>query len=183
MCVGRYTKPQYVIRGGKRVRDTQTQQFLVGDVGFFKDVDMVPRSLPVKLLLTSDSTTLKNIHYKNNWMGETIHQKATGTYMFPVKALAHMVHTILQNGGTTDTLLCAYKCRDTWWHVQSADIIVVVCTSTKHLKLQQKGIYPDLVGYHSLRAGGNMVLKLHDYEDTTIKKIGTWNILTFLQYI
>ena len=66
MCVGRYTKPQYVIRGGKRVRDTQTQQFLVGDVGFFKDVDMVPRSLPVKLLLTSDSTTLKNIHYKNN---------------------------------------------------------------------------------------------------------------------
>ena len=39
-------------------------------------------------------------------MGEKIHQEATGTAMCAVKAIAHVVHTILQDGGTTDTLLC-----------------------------------------------------------------------------
>ena len=32
LCVGAYTKPRYVIRGGKRVIATQTQNFSVGDV-------------------------------------------------------------------------------------------------------------------------------------------------------
>ena len=59
----------------------------------------------------------------------------------------------------------------------------MVRTSTKHLKLHQKGIYPDLVGYHSLWSGGSMALKLHGYDDTTIKTIFWWTSSTFLQYI
>ena len=62
-------------------------------------------------------------------------------------------------------------------------MISVVCTATKHLKLHQQGIYPELVGSHSLRAGGATALKLHGYDDTTIKKSGRWTSLTFLQYI
>ena len=105
--------------------------------------------------------------------------------MFPVKSLAHVVHTILQDGNNTDTLslTCAYKLSNTWEHVQSADIIVVVCTATKHLKLHQKSIYPNLVGSQLLQSGGAMVLKIHGCDDTTIKKIGSWTRLTFLQYI
>jgi len=40
-----------------------------------------------------------------------------------------------------------------------------------------------VVGVHSLRAGGAMALKLNDYSDTTIQKLGHWSSLTFLQYI
>ena len=53
----------------------------------------------------------------------------------------------------------------------------------KELKLHECGIDPDLVGAHSLRAGGAMALKLNGINDTTIMKIGRWTSLTFLQYI
>ena len=83
-------------------------------------------------------------------MGETIHQVATGTDMCLFKALARVVHTILQDGGTKDTLLCAFKYNDTWEYFQSAGIIVLVRTSTKQLKLYHEGIDPDLIVSHSL---------------------------------
>ena len=51
------------------------------------------------------------------------------------------------------------------------------------LQLERTGINPDLVGIHSLRAGGTMALKLQGASDTTIMKIGRWTSLTFLQYI
>ena len=150
LCVGEYTKPQYVIRVGKHVRATRTQQFPVVDVGYFKDGHIFPRSSPIKVLLMSDSATLKFSHQKNNQMGETIHQVATGTDMCLVKSLARVVHTILQDGGTKDTLLCAFKYNDTWEYFQSAGIIVLVRTSTKQLKLYHEGIDPDLIVSHSL---------------------------------
>ena len=51
------------------------------------------------------------------------------------------------------------------------------------LKLEDSGINPDLIGVHSLRAGGAMALKLQGASDTTIMKMGRWTSLTFLQYI
>ena len=103
--------------------------------------------------------------------------------MCPMKSLACLIHTILQDGGTIDTLLYKYECSKTWDHVKSADMIAVVSIYTKHLKLYQQGIYPDLVGSHSLQAGVAMALKLHGYDDTTIKTIFWWTSSTFLQYI
>ena len=102
-------------------------------------------------------------------MGETIHQEATGTGMCPVKALARVVYTILQDGGTTYTLFCEFKRNNKWEHVQLAVIIVVVHTVTKQMELRHQGIGPDLVGSHSLQEGGAVALKLHGYDDTTIK--------------
>ena len=58
----------------------------------------------------------------------------------------HVVHTTLQDGGITDKLLCEYKCNNTWEHVQSEDMIMLVRTATKQLKLHHQGINPDLVG-------------------------------------
>ena len=49
--------------------------------------------------------------------------------------------------------------------------------------LDKVGINPDLVGIHSLRAGGAMALKLHGKSDTTIMKMGCWSSITFLMYI
>ena len=89
--------------------------------------------------------------------------------MLSVKALANVLHTILQDGVTTDTLIFAYKRNNIWEHVQSADMILVVRTATKQLKLHHQGINTDLVGSHSLQAGGAMALKLYGYDETTIK--------------
>jgi len=51
------------------------------------------------------------------------------------------------------------------------------------LKLDEAGINPDLVGVHSLRAGGAMSLKVQGESDTTIQKMGRWTSSTFLMYI
>ena len=51
------------------------------------------------------------------------------------------------------------------------------------MNLAHKGIDPDLLGSHSLRAGGAMALKLQNYADTTIQKLGRWSSTTWLQYI
>ena len=55
--------------------------------------------------------------------------------------------------------------------------------AVKALNLHNNGIDADLVGAHSLRAGGAMALKLTGADDTTIMKMGRWSGLTFLQYI
>ena len=59
----------------------------------------------------------------------------------------------------------------------------MVRASTKALNLHDNGIDADLVGAHSLRAGGAMALKLHGYDEITIMKMGRWRSLTFTQYI
>ena len=51
------------------------------------------------------------------------------------------------------------------------------------LKLSENGLDPDLIGMHSLRAGGAMALKLQGVSDTIIKKQGRWTSMMFLQYI
>ena len=94
-----------------------------------------------------------------------------------------MVHTILQDCGTTYTLLCAYKRSSTWEHVQLADMIAVVLTATKQLKLHHHRIDLDLVGSHSLQAGGTMALKINGCDDTTIKTFDRWTSLNSLKYI
>jgi hypothetical protein len=159
-------------------------QFSVNNVGFFKNGRVVSRKSPLCVLLQCDAATLKISQQKNGRMGQTIHQEATNIDgSCPVQALAYRVHHILSNGGNGEMLLCAYKTKDMWHTVTSQDIIKLVRTAAKQLKLHEQGIDPDLIGSHSLRAGGAMALKLHGENDTTIKKMGRWTSLTFLEYI
>ena len=65
----------------------------------------------------------------------------------------------------------------------SSEIIKSVRLAARTLQLEKQAIDPDLIGAHSLRAGGAMALKLHGFDDTTIMKMGRWTSLTFLQYI
>ena len=62
-------------------------------------------------------------------------------------------------------------------------MLTVIRESIAALNLYKGGIDPDLIGVHSLRAGGAMALKLHGASDTTIMKTGHWTSLTFLEYI
>ena len=52
-------KPRFVIRNEKRVPATCTKQFVVGDIGFFKDGEVIPRTSPLDVLLTADLSFMK----------------------------------------------------------------------------------------------------------------------------
>ena len=185
--VGEYTQPRYVHRNGKKQRATRTVQFSISNVGFFKGNTLVDRNSPLKTLLQCTSATLKINNQKNGRMGETIHHEAITPSITecPIKALAYRVHHILSNGGNDNTLLCAYMDKDTnnFQNVMSSDIVNAVRKATATLQLNKHAIDPDLVGAHSLRAGGAMALKLGGATDIDIKKYGRWSSLTFTQYI
>ena len=85
--------------------------------------------------------------------------------------------------GSTENHICDYYEAGEWHSITSSDIVRLVKAATRQLQLSQQAIDLDMVGSHSLRAGGAMALKLHGYDDTTIMKMGGWSGLTFLQYI
>jgi hypothetical protein len=181
--VGEYTKPRMVIRNGTSVHATPMVQFTVGNVGFFKEGKIIARTSPLSVLLDCDAATLKINNQKNGRMGDIIHQQAINKDCCPVRALALRVNDILAHGGSHDTLLCEYHTNNGFIAIESKDIIDLVRTTAASLGLNEFAIDPDLLGSHSLRAGGAMALKLHGYDDTTIMKMGRWTSLTFLQYI
>lgn len=115
-------------------------------------------------------------------MGQTIHQESTDD-KGGVAALARRVHHILSNGGTPNHLICDVWHNKQWVSVTSTNMVQAVRSASKKLKLHEKGIDPDLIGAHSLRAGGAMALKLNGFEDTTIQKIGRWTSNTWMMYI
>ena len=181
--VGEYTQPAYIMVNGKKTRATRTVQFSVGNVGFFRKGKIIPRSSSLDMLLTADLATMKISNQKNGRMGQTISHNSNGSQICPVRALAYLTHHILHHGGSDADLVSSYYSRGSWHTVTSQDIINRVRNAVKELKLHVNGIDPDLVGAHSLRAGGAMALKLNGIDDTTIMKIGRWTSLTFLQYI
>lgn len=190
--VGEYTKPKYTTVNGRRKRTTRTKQFSIGNIGFFKgDTLMKVVDDDGKLLMSlgemleATSATLKITNQKNGRMGETIHHECTGNDTSPVKALARRVYQILRDGGSKDSLLCDYfdETSEQWESITADDIRKLVKNTVTKINLKDKGIVADLVGSHSLRSGGAMVLKLHGFDDITIKKMGRWSSLTFTMYI
>ena len=118
-------------------------------------------------------------------MGETIsHETAKEEPNGPIQAVARRLHYILSNGGNEDSLLSDFITENgSWDTLTSAQMRNRVRRSVKILNLHKNGIDPDLVGVHSLRAGGAMALKLQGISDTIIQKQGRWTSMTFLQYI
>ena len=170
---------------GQRVRAMRTIQFRVKDIGFFKDGKILPRNSPLNILETADQCTLKISNQKNGRMGETItHETIANNDHGPVKACARRIAHILTNGGTGDSLLCdVFTHEHEWKPITPNDMRTGIRTAVRTLKLNENGLDPDLIGVHSLRAGGAMALKLQGVSDTIIKKQGRWTSMTFLQYI
>jgi hypothetical protein len=183
--VGEYTRPRMVNTSQGKKRATRTIQFHIKDVGFFKNHKILPRHSPLHILLTADECTLKISNQKNGRMGETIHHHAISSQHCPVKCLAHRVHHVLSNRGTTNNLLCDVwnPTKQKWNSITSTDMRTHLHKAVIDLNLKQHGIDHDLVGVHSLRAGGAMALKLSGSDNMTIMKLGRWTSLTFLQYI
>ena len=98
--VGEYTKPRFVMRNGKKVRATRTQQFQVKDVGFFKNGKVLPWQSQRDTLLIADQCTLKITNQKNGHMGKTItHETVQHADHGPVHATTRQIHHTLSNGG------------------------------------------------------------------------------------
>ena len=103
---------------------------------------------------------------KNGRMGQTIHNHALHNNPHcPIKAIANRVHHILSHKGSTTTLLCVVFMHQAgpphWSHVTAPDMLQIVRQAVTSLSLHEQGIDPDLVGVHSLQAGGAMALKLN----------------------
>ena len=119
-------------------------------------------------------------------MGETIsHERIrTDIETGPINALARCIYHILSNGGFKTAVLCKYIDKDGIWHsIASTHMCTAIRQAAQDLKLHENSIDPDLIGSHSLRAGGAMALKLQGVSDTIIQKQGQWRSVTFLQYI
>ena len=67
--------------------------------------------------------------------------------------------------------------------VTAAKMNKAVKYAVKFLNLDKKGLLPEHVGSHSLRAGGAMAMHLNKVDHNTIKKMGRWSSDTFLMYI
>ena len=172
---GEYTKPRKVKVNGQWKHVTRTRQFRVQDIGFYKNGSILSRHSPLTKLIGADSATMKISNQKNGRMGQTIHHQTTGDNG-AVAALARRVSHILSNGGSEQLLILAVKTSKGWDDVTSQAIVKAVRTAAVSLNLAKKGIDPDIIGAHSLRAGGAMALKLQKYPDTTIQKNGTLDL-------
>ena len=180
---GEYTKTRKIQKNGVWVPATRTRQFRVCDVGFFRDRKILNRNSPLHILLQADSATLKITNQKNGRMGQTLHQESTGSEG-AVAALARRVHHILSNAGSDQRLLCdVFTPPNVWYAISQQDMVQCVRTATKSLRMHENGIDPDLIGAHSLRAGGAMSLKIMGYNDSTIQKLGRWTSDTWQMYI
>jgi hypothetical protein len=190
----------YLLRIGeytvKRQRDRtkrakkQTVQFKLEDVTFFKTdkngiLWCLPRNAPHSLIMTAESATLKLDNQKNGWKGVCVHQEANGeAFNCPVRALAHRVVHLRENGGDTKVLLSAFYVDGTRYDVTGEDI-------SKGLKMAAtllhypttRGIPIERIDMHSLRSGGANALALSGYSDTQIQKMGRWKGATFKEYI
>ena len=179
---GEYTKPRKVKRNGKMVIATRTVQFPVYGIGFWKDNKILSRHLPLDMLIQADSATMKISNNKNGQTGQNLHQESTGANG-AAASLAWRVHHILSNGGTKDQLMCNVYYKDVWVDIYTSEIVGAVRMAAKSLKLQDRGIYLDLIGAHSLRAGRAMALKIMGYADSKIRKFGCWTSDKWMMFI
>ena len=93
-------------------------------------------------------------------------------------------HCTLSNAGSENQLICDVCEDEVWTSVTSTEIVHAVRQAAKKsLNLQEKGIDPDMIGAHSLRAGGAMALKIMGETDSTIRKFGRWTSDTWMMYI
>ena len=62
-------------------------------------------------------------------------------------------------------------------------INIAIKQAVVELGLDKKGLTPNLVTSHSLRAGGAMAMHLNGVSSITIQKMGQWSSTTLLDYI
>ena len=150
-----------------------TVQYIIKDVGFWKDGKILPWKSPLKLLLT-DEAILRTTNQNNRVRNDLVHQLSVNPSnpndLCRVRALSHRVHHILSHGGDVDKLFCDYYIENEQHQVTSLSMTSIVRAAVKALKLKEKGIHKYMAESHSLRVGSIMAIKLTGDSPTTIRK-------------
>ena len=122
---------------------------------------------------------------KNGKRSQVIHQEAIHNGFCPIRALIRRLRHILANTSDPTTIISTYFqtpfCKGRV--ISANDINKGVKSAVTQLGLVNNGLHQDLVGSHSLRAGGAMAMHLQGIDTNTIKKMGRWSSDTFLMYI
>ncbi len=103
-------------------------------------------------------------------MGQTIHQESLdpeGDIVCQARWAPH----ILSNGGPTSPLLSHIIGTGPWTTLSHLGVVSLVNLGASARKLSQRGIDPDLLGSHSLKAGGGMALQLQHSAYTSYKNL------------
>lgn len=169
-----------------READTRrTHQFTLKDVTLWQNTHRLSLDTPrAQLLATCTAATLSINNQKNGMRNQSVHQETNGTDLCPVKALIHHVTYLWHHTRDLNTKLGTYFVPpQTPRQIASADISRAIKRTIVTLGLPRQGLTPQLVGSHSLRAGGAMAMYLNGIPHDTIRKLGRWQSDTFLMYI
>jgi hypothetical protein len=119
---------------------------------------------------------------KNGVRGSFLFHIAIDNVTCPINALSRRVADALKVTGNQETPL--YQTSSTRTpSIMQAHIAKTVCRAITRIGLKHKGFTSTNTGYHTLRAGGAMALKLNGVDMATLMKQGRWRSLTFLTYI
>ena len=162
----------------------RTYQFRLADVAFWEGTKLLPLTTSTRYLLDHcTAATLSILNQKNGKRNQSIHQEALHTDICPVKALIQHVKHIWRYTRDTNTKLGTYYAAQTVRQLTTSDMSRAIKNAVTNLGLHKQGLTRDLVGSHSLRAGGAMAMYLNGIPHDTIRKIGRWASDTFLMYI
>ena len=101
-------------------------------------------------------------------MGQTIHQESLDPEG-DIVCQARWAHHILSNGGSASHLIYYIIVTGPWTTLSHLGVVSLVKRGASARKLSQQGIDPDLLGSHSLKAGGVMALHLQHSAATSSK--------------
>ena len=181
----------YLLRVGEytrhRVKDKRrTKQFRVKDIAFWHNDELLDPNLPEPYLIAHcTAATLSISNQKNGRRAQTIHQEAIHLKHCPVRAVIRRVKHILAHTTNQDTIIGTFftPTDPEGKSITASKMNKAVKYAVTFLNLDKKGLVPDQVGSHSLRAGGAMAMHLNKVDHNTIKKMGRWSSDTFLMYI
>lgn len=164
-----------------------THQLTIADIKLWHNTTALHHSHDEQFLVEHcTSATLSIRDQKNGIQNASIHQEATGADHCPSRAIIRRLKTIMQYTSNRETCISThFPNHDSNFPrlVTATDMNKAVRHAVTTLGLARNGLTANLVGSHSLRAGGAMAMYLNGVAHNTIKKMGRWTSDTFLMYI
>jgi len=187
----------YLLRVGEYTykspsRKSRTIAFRVSDVCFWENDRILPLSLSKKQLLKrATSCTLTIDNQKNGGRAASITQDRipndpTCPVVATINCVKHTLDHLPANSQWSANLPLGMYFKhpgSKGLQPMASAINTAIKQAVVDLGLDKKGLTPDLVSSHSLRAGGAMAMHLNGVSPITIQKMGRWSSTTWLDYI
>jgi hypothetical protein len=177
--VGEYTP------SGTRV--TRTTQIRRKDLQFWRKhptclMDRIPPLATLADLLAADLVTITLDNQKNGQRDATLyHDALLNNPLCPCKAAARRLAQMRRcDPPNANAILRLYAPNK---HVSATNMAGGIRVAALRSMIWLQGYDLLRIGPHSLRASGDMQLKLNGASDSVIQKLGRWSNMTWLQYL